>query len=487
MDADPWANTPSTPKLPSSPSSPIARAVTGKTVSPDAAAPTSLASEAPLRMEAASPASSDKPKEDGLASEEDAEGTADIAAPAESAVGDAEAADEQEDDGFDDFDDFGESAPVPLAGPSSSSNTNTKGDQAQSQGGAGGDHDNDDDDDGFGDFGDFEEGDFDEPPQTQEGQVDQVSTMGGNAFRSGGGGLVDEPFQQEERWHALSLRPFPPRGELVDQLSTLLSPLYDENTRHYLTDEQPRMVGGLSQVLVAESSRDAYAQLTTAPMLKPLDWTRSRVRREHLISMGVPVNLDEVDSHRLSALPPLRITTGAAPPQARRAESLDTNSYSNGSRYTSAQKGKGRDLSPNANGAASVPNSAGAGKASGNGRYGLGSRPQFDMAKAEDFCGLEEDRLSLLPVATLRKIQAELAETSAQASTLLAWSLQLKDAQTQDSNTYNGMISELIANAAKVKSAQATGGGVFRRASTKRPQSVSGTVTPRRTGSPGMW
>jgi hypothetical protein len=34
------------------------------------------------------------------------------------------------------------------------------------------------------------------------------------------------------------------------------------------------------------SSRDAYAQ--------PLDWTRSRVRREHLISMGVPVNLDEV-------------------------------------------------------------------------------------------------------------------------------------------------------------------------------------------------
>jgi hypothetical protein len=24
-------------------------------------------------------------------------------------------------------------------------------------------------------------------------------------------------------------------------------------------------------------------------MLKPLDWTRSRVRREHLISMGVPV------------------------------------------------------------------------------------------------------------------------------------------------------------------------------------------------------
>lgn len=54
---------------------------------------------------------------------------------------------------------------------------------------------------------------------------------------------------------------------------------------------------------VLTSSRDAYAQLTTAPILKPLDWTRSRVRRDHLISMGVPVNLDEVSSRSPPSLP----------------------------------------------------------------------------------------------------------------------------------------------------------------------------------------
>lgn len=37
-----------------------------------------------------------------------------------------------------------------------------------------------------------------------------------------------------------------------------------------------------------------YASLTSPPELAPLDWTRSRVRREHLINLGVPVNLDEV-------------------------------------------------------------------------------------------------------------------------------------------------------------------------------------------------
>ena len=52
----------------------------------------------------------------------------------------------------------------------------------------------------------------------------------------------------------------------------------------------------------------------------------------------------------------------------------------------------------------------------------------------------------------------------------------------------NGMISELIANAAKAKQAQSSGsGGVFRRSSLQqRPQSSSGNITPRRIGSPAM-
>ncbi|WWC97556.1 hypothetical protein V866_004440 [Kwoniella sp. B9012] len=357
----------------------------------------------------------------------------------------------QEEDGFDDFDDFDEPA-VPIAGPSGAAET--------------------DEDEGFGDFGDFEEGDFDAPADVDEVQNGIAGVE-----------LVDEPIEQQERWHALNLRPFPPKGELLDQLSTLLSPLYSSgNINQYLTDDQPRIGNGLSQVLVSESSRDAYAQLTTAPMLKPLDWTRSRVRREHLISMGVPVNLDEVDSHRLSALPPLRITTNASSsdrPIPRRAESLDVNG-----RYSSSQKGKSREVSPNAQ---TAPNSAGVKGTRGIGKYGLGVKPDFDVEKAEEYCGLEEDQMSLLPLATLQKLQADIAQTSALASSRLAWELQLKDAQTQDAATYNGMISELIANAAKVKSAQVSSGGVFRKSSVKRPQSVSGTVTPRRTGSPGMW
>nr|KIR86706.1 hypothetical protein I308_03025 [Cryptococcus tetragattii IND107] len=271
---------------------------------------------------------------------------------------------EEEQEDFDDFNDFGEpgSSSFPAANPNLGEGETP---------GEGGDYD-----DGFGDFADFDEGEFDEP-------VDAEAGIGGN-------GLVEEPEPIKERWHALELRPPPPKSEITAQLSSLLSPLFLHQDS--LSNEAVREVRGLAQVLVSQSSRDAYAQLTTPPITKPLDWTRSRVRREHLISMGVPVNLDEVDSHRLSALPPLRIVTsasGSSRPQPRRAETFD--GYQ-GVKYMSGQKGKGRDT----DWPASAGPAVGVGyvergvNGGGIGKYGLGQKPEIDMPRAEELCGLEE-------------------------------------------------------------------------------------------------
>lgn len=47
----------------------------------------------------------------------------------------------------------------------------------------------------------------------------------------------------------------------------------------------------------------------------------------------------------------------------------------------------------------------------------------------------EPDRLSILSLASLKILQEDIVSISAQASAQLAWQLQLKDAQTQDSAT----------------------------------------------------
>ena len=61
-----------------------------------------------------------------------------------------------------------------------------------------------------------------------------------------------------------------------------------------LSSEPERQVEGLAQVLVTEESRHLFQTLTEPPTIQMLDWKRSRVRRNHLIALGVPVNLDEV-------------------------------------------------------------------------------------------------------------------------------------------------------------------------------------------------
>lgn len=69
------------------------------------------------------------------------------------------------------------------------------------------------------------------------------------------------------------------------------------------------------------NSREMYKGLLhTSPPTKPPNWTRSRIRRQHLISLGIPVNLDEVlPKASGKPLPPLEIHTRpmSAPPGAR--------------------------------------------------------------------------------------------------------------------------------------------------------------------------
>lgn len=68
------------------------------------------------------------------------------------------------------------------------------------------------------------------------------------------------------------------------------------------------------------------------PPTKPPNWTRSRIRRQHLISLGIPVNLDEMlPRANGKPLPPLQILTrpSSAPPVSRPGTQSGNNSRNN--------------------------------------------------------------------------------------------------------------------------------------------------------------
>ncbi|KAH9077238.1 hypothetical protein EDB83DRAFT_2348962 [Lactarius deliciosus] len=201
----------------------------------------------------------------------------------------------------------------------------------------------------------------------------------------------------------------PAAGFIVTQIEEILGPLWSsDDLDEALTDED-----------VPRSSRALYQSLfhISPPSAHPPNWVRSRIRRQHLISLGIPVNLDEVLPHAgIKPLPALHITTRpmSAPPVPRNGvQPLNGRASSNTSRNTS------RAGTP-------VPGAT----APGNAR---------------------RDQLSLLPLASLEAYLSDLRTQTQNTSALLTYLLQTKDALQQDSETYNRLIAELVGEAQKMK------------------------------------
>jgi len=81
----------------------------------------------------------------------------------------------------------------------------------------------------------------------------------------------------------------------------------------------------------------------------------------------------------------------------------------------------------------------------------LGPKPKLDQDKIDVLLTISPDTLPLLPLQTLQSHLGSLRELTATASSLLSHLLQTRDALQLDSETYNGLIAELVTEAQKMK------------------------------------
>ncbi|KAJ4322409.1 hypothetical protein N0V94_002396 [Neodidymelliopsis sp. IMI 364377] len=145
------------------------------------------------------------------------------------------------------------------------------------------------DDDGFGDFDDFEEGgegdddfgDFDDGFQQGEEQAETT---------------FDKPQIQNPV-------PAPPPGPPVLDFAELTSlEAIVTATQPYISEIYPApqdipsiaSTEDVRSIFHSERSHSLWTQLVAPPPLQPPDWVRSRIRRLFLVSLGVPVDLDEI-------------------------------------------------------------------------------------------------------------------------------------------------------------------------------------------------
>ncbi|PWN54098.1 hypothetical protein IE53DRAFT_359469 [Violaceomyces palustris] len=322
----------------------------------------------------------------------------------------------------------------------------------------------DGDEDEFGDFEDFEEAG--PPTATGEPQAQAPPTLA---------------VQETRAWEPLEVTADTVGQDLFEPISKLLPPLSDPSS---LTGEELRQVEGPAQVLISEPSRQLWKELTSLPPVRPINWVRSSSRRDYLITLGVPIDLDEIHSSSgsgsvassgglKSALPPLKLKLdsnvgrsegpNSAPVDGPNGMGGGSNSMkrsSSGSGGPGPSSGAGGVLgykssgnSPNRSGSPS----GGAGGLSGNRErmaerrreeLGLGKPPDVDLKRAEELVAKTEDQLSLQSLPALRSILKELQTLTTSTSSLLTHHLTLRESHMADSEMYNSMIKDLVAGAA---------------------------------------
>ena len=288
------------------------------------------------------------------------------------------------------------------------------------------------------DFGDFEEGDELAPAAETEAK----------------------PEPSEPGVGSLPLSDDPEDAALNDGVRALLPPdFFDmrtpgEGVAPNIAIEGMRLVEGPSQILVSEQIRALYRalQVDSVPSA-PLDWRRSYTRRQSLIALGVPINLDEVTQE---VLPPLELHI----PTPARPAAAGTDSPSATPQRVDTQKpetwGERRRRELNL------------------------VEPEVPMHRIDVLRQISEEDIKLKTQPELRELLREMDGLSTQLGEALQYYLTLRDAFASDGEIYNGMIRDLVAGASHKQAARAKTekrGGLMRRGSL-RSDSGSRPGTP---------
>ncbi|KAF2758600.1 hypothetical protein EJ05DRAFT_500121 [Pseudovirgaria hyperparasitica] len=295
-----------------------------------------------------------------------------------------------------------------------------------------------DNDDGFGD-------DFDDFEQGEEGADDD--------FGDFDDGFQDGADQQDSALHTpvQTARTFAPLPSSVPPIldfndySTLIE--VQEATQPYVASIFPSLKDlpesttaseDANSIFLSERSLSLWSQLVAPPPLQPPNWVRSRIRRLFLVSLGVPVDLDEIlpaSKQKKLILPSMKISADRSPrPSDDRA---------NGA-IERLKKGENASST-------SVDSSSSKPGRPGSKRRGPPPAPELDISSTTILCSTTEIALNNFTDAELRAHVKRLKALTLQAEEVLQYWTKRVDSAIGDKEAFEGVIENLVKHAKKVR------------------------------------
>ena len=184
-------------------------------------------------------------------------------------------------------------------------------------------------------------------------------------------------------------------------------------------------------IFLTDRSASLWAQLVAPPPLQPPNWLRSRIRRLFLVSLGVPIDLDEIlpaSKQKKLILPSIHVSSSPRPSSDSRPRGAQSK--------TEGQSGSGASES-----------SQGRTKP----RKGPPPQPEMDLIGARILCGTTNAALEGFSDDELMKHMQELEDLTQRAGEVLEYWLRRKDGAIGDKEAFEGVIENLVKHARKVR------------------------------------
>ena len=187
--------------------------------------------------------------------------------------------------------------------------------------------------------------------------------------------------------------------------------------------------------LLTERSHSLWSQLVAPPPLQPPDWLRSRIRRLFLVSLGVPVDLDEIlpaSKQKKLVLPSINFE-------------VDQSSSGKGERSSSASNGHRQSKDKALSSSTVQPDR------SDRKRRGAAAIPQFDTSTARLLCSKTSEALKNLTDEELVSHVKQLEELKQGAALALEYWLVERDNAQGDKEAFEEVIENLVKHAKKIR------------------------------------
>ncbi|PHH83641.1 hypothetical protein CDD82_6087 [Ophiocordyceps australis] len=253
-----------------------------------------------------------------------------------------------------------------------------------------------------------------------------------------------QPLHQETstRIEQPSLLPFPIvdlDGLVSDDIMTSTAPILDILfPPESLSLSSPPSLPKESSIFITPRSAPLWSQLVAPPPLAPPDWIRSRTRRLFLVSLGVPVDLDEIlpaSKQKKLILPSLNATT-ASPRTSSDSRSASQLRQGDVNASSTSLDSQGQSVSCGAD---------------SRRRKGPPPQPELDLVAARYLCTTTDEALNGMTDEELKNHIAKLKSMQGAANDVLEYWKKRADEKIGDREAFEGVIENLVKHARKVR------------------------------------